>query len=209
MYLYLFFEKVILLYTKKGIDFIIFVSKMKTLIIHPEDYTTDFLETIYYGLDNKTVLRNEFSVAQVCALIESHDRVFMMGHGSPSGLFSMELSIEFSPFAVNDKMVEALSSKKNNFFIWCHADIFVRNNNLKGFSTGMFISEPDEATLYNVFIDDNALIENSNSSFSNIVSKLNMETPEEMYFKVKQQYFEQNIANPIAEYNASRLFLFQ
>ena len=53
----------------------------------------------------------------------------------------------------------------------------------------MFISEPDEATLYNVFIDDNALIENSNSSFSNIVSKLNMETPEEMYFKVKQQYF--------------------
>jgi hypothetical protein len=102
---------------KMGIDFIIFVSNMKTLIIHPEDYTTDFLETIYYGLDNKTVLRNEFSVAQVCALIESHDRVFMMGHGSPSGLFSMGLSTEFSSFAVDHKIVKALSSKKNNYFI--------------------------------------------------------------------------------------------
>jgi hypothetical protein len=94
-----------------GIDFIIFVSNMKTLIIHPEDYTTDFLETIYYRLDNKTVLRNEFSVAQVCALIESHDRVFMMGHGSPSGLFSMGLSTEFSSFAVDHKMVKALLRK--------------------------------------------------------------------------------------------------
>jgi len=186
-----------------------FTKNMKTLIIHPEDYTTDFLEPIYYGLDNKTVLRKEFSVAHICALIKSHDRVLMMGHGSPSGLFSMGLSTEFSSFAINDKMVEALSSKMNNFFIWCHADVFVRNNNLKGFSTGMFISEPEEATLYNVFIDDNALIENSNSSFSKIVSKLNMETPEEMYFKVKKQYLEQNIANPIVEYNASRLFLFQ
>jgi hypothetical protein len=120
----------------------------------------------------------------------------------------MGLSTEFSSFAVDHKMVKALSSKKNNYFIWCHADMFVRNNNLKGFSTGMFISEPDEATLCNVWIDDNVLIENSNSSFSNIVSKLNMETSEEMYFKVKQQYFEQNTANPIAEYNASRLFFF-
>jgi hypothetical protein len=209
MYWALTSKKVILLCAKKTNDYVNFVLNMKTLIIHPEDYTTDFLEPIYDRLDNKTVLRKEFSVAQVCALIESHDRVLMMGHGSPSGLFSMGLSTEFSSFAVNDKMVEALSSKKNNFFIWCHADIFVRNNNLKGFSTGMFISEPEEATLYNVFIDDNALIENSNSSFSKIVSKLIMETPEEMYFKVKQQYLEQNIANPIVEYNASRLFLFQ
>lgn len=182
---------------------------MKTLVIHPKDYTTDFLEPIYNRLENKTVLRDEFSVSHVCALIESHDRVLMMGHGSPSGLFSMGLSTDFSTFAVNDKMVEALSSKKNNIFIWCHADIFVRNNKLKGFSTGMFISEPLEATLCNVAIDDNTQITNSNSSFSKIFSKLNMATPEEMYFKVKQQYLEQNIANPIVEYNASRLFLFQ
>ncbi len=182
---------------------------MKTLIIHPKDYTTDFLEPIYYGLNDKTVLREDFSMDHLSALIENHDRVLMMGHGSPNGLFSMGLTTDHSTFVIDNRLVEILAKKSNNVFIWCHADVFVRSNNLKGFSTGMFISEPLEALLYKVQVDSKKQIEVSNTSFAAIVSKSILVPQEEMHLKVQQQYRAQNIENPVAVFNASRLFLFQ
>ena len=38
-----------------------------------------------------------------------------------------------------------LKKKDNSVFIWCNADQFVNRYNLKGFYTGMFISEVMEA----------------------------------------------------------------
>ena len=64
---------------------------MKTLIIHPEDPTTEFLSQIYARLTNKTVITGDISKSEVPKLIESHDRVLMLGHGSPYGLLSIDM----------------------------------------------------------------------------------------------------------------------
>ena len=56
---------------------------MKSLIIHPEDPTTDFLIPIYERLKNKTIIKGGVSKSELQELIESHDRVLMLGHGSP------------------------------------------------------------------------------------------------------------------------------
>jgi len=61
---------------------------MKDLIIHPDDPTTTFLSQIYAQLTNKTVIRGGISKSEIPKLIESHDRVLLLGHGSPYGLLS-------------------------------------------------------------------------------------------------------------------------
>ena len=48
-------------------------------------------------------------------------------------------------------MVESISKKTDNVFIWCFADQFVKNNGMDGFCTGMFISEMEEAWYYDFY----------------------------------------------------------
>ena len=62
---------------------------MKTLIIHPNDRSTDFLKPIYAGIKNKTVLNKNVSENTLRQEIQTHDQILMMGHGSPSGLFNV------------------------------------------------------------------------------------------------------------------------
>jgi len=59
----------------------------------------------------------------------------MMGHGYPGGLFFT---------AINSSMVYLLR-QKDCVCIWCNADQFVEKYGLRGFYTGMFISEVGEA----------------------------------------------------------------
>ena len=58
---------------------------MKTLIIHPQDPSTTFLSPIYANLRNKTVIKSGITKSELRELIVSHDRVLMLGHGSPYG----------------------------------------------------------------------------------------------------------------------------
>jgi len=56
---------------------------MRTLFVHPEDHTTEFLITIYANLNKKTVIKGGVSKYELRELIEAHDMVLMLGHGSP------------------------------------------------------------------------------------------------------------------------------
>jgi hypothetical protein len=56
---------------------------MKNLIIHPKDYTTRFLSPIYAPLKNKTFIDVGVTKSELQKIIENHDRVIMLGHGSP------------------------------------------------------------------------------------------------------------------------------
>ena len=56
---------------------------MKTLIVHPEDPTTNFLSQIYAPLPNKTVVKGGTTKSELRSMIESNDRILMLGHGSP------------------------------------------------------------------------------------------------------------------------------
>ena len=60
---------------------------MKTLVIHPEDKSTDFLNPIYYGRDWTVI--TEGTKDEVRWAIDEHDHIIMMGHGTPQGLLSV------------------------------------------------------------------------------------------------------------------------
>lgn len=78
-------------------------------------------------------------------LIESHDRVLMLGHGSPWGLLSTGQFPDAGLFIIDESMVLPLQNKTNSVFIWCNADQFVQRHGLSGLNSGMFISEVLEA----------------------------------------------------------------
>ena len=135
---------------------------MKTLIVHPEDPTTTFLSTIYANLKNKTVVRGDASKLELRELIESHDRVLMLDHGSPWGLMNVGQFTEAGSYIIDDSMVLPLKNKNNNLFIWCEADQFVLRHRLTGLNSGMFISQDTEASYYGFNDIDCNMIDQSN-----------------------------------------------
>ena len=120
---------------------------MKTLVIHPEDSSTWFLKRVYENIEDVTVVTGNVSKNEVRSMVRDHDRIMMMGHGSPGGLFSVGNfpSVTGNGYIIDESFVELLSTKKDSVYIWCNADQFVDRFELKGFYTGMFISEVGEA----------------------------------------------------------------
>lgn len=53
---------------------------MKTLVIHPQDPTTDFLCNIYSDKD-WSIINSHVSSRVLKESIKSHDRIVMLGHG--------------------------------------------------------------------------------------------------------------------------------
>ena len=143
---------------------------MKTLIIHPEDKTTDFPKPIYSEITDATVITNNISKDGVRELIQQHDRIIMLGHGSRVGLFSVGKFDEWI-YIIDDTMVEALSNKPNNIYIWCNSDKFIEQHpTLQGFYSGMFISEVGEARMYNINASQD-IVDKSNNLFAEIMGK--------------------------------------
>jgi hypothetical protein len=130
---------------------------MRTLIIHPKDSTTDFLIDIYAdkGWD---LINTEPSNKKLKEDIKSHDRIVMLGHGTKHGL------IGFNKLIISSKLVYLLREKEC-VFVWCNANEFVEKYKLKGFYTGMFISEDIEANMFNVKTNQQ-FINQSNEDFA-------------------------------------------
>jgi hypothetical protein len=169
---------------------------MKTLVIHPKDVTTDFLNPIYSNR-SWTVINSKVSHKAIKAAIKEHERIVMLGHGTEQGL----LGFDGYGFAINSSMVYALRNKLG-VYIWCNAHVFVRKHNLKGFYTGMFISERDEAMYCAVYLATDKHVSESNTLFANCVKNAIDST--DMLGNVLKSYNEIN--NPVVNYNRDRLF---
>jgi hypothetical protein len=166
---------------------------MKTLVIHPEDETTDFLSEIYSD-KNWTVIRDNVSKKLLKESIKSHDRIVMLGHGTEGGLFGHK-----NRFVINPSMVYLLRDKLC-VCIWCNADVFFEKYNLKGFYTGMIISELEEAIMYCV---DTSMqdIDLSNESFSMAIKESIDEV--DMLKNVNKLY---NNVNAVTDFNKNNLY---
>jgi hypothetical protein len=178
----------------------------KTLIIHPKDRSTKFLDIVYNPIPNKTVITGGISRDEVLELIKEHDRVMMMGHGSPNGLFSVGQFWGSYGMVIDERAVELLKEKNNSVFIWCNADQFVRKHNLKGFFSGMFISEVSEAGYCAVYGTDQEIIDESNYGFCNIIAKYINEDTLTIHNNVVKEYGVIAETNPVAFYNNNRLY---
>lgn len=179
---------------------------MNQLIIHPKDSSTDFLKVAYQTVKHKTVVSGIKTKNEVANMIESHKRIMMMGHGSPMGLFSVnEFPVENKKI-IDNSMVEILKTKEENIYIWCDADQFVKEHGLKGFFTGMFISEVIEAYCCDIPDPDEDVVDASNVAFCEILSKYIHGTKESIYENVRREYAVIAESNPIARFNYERLY---
>jgi len=176
---------------------------MKTLVIHIQDTSTDFLKPIYDLTAKVTVVRTNLSAKVMNDLIEEHDRIIMLGHGSDNGLFG-----DAGGMIIGAENVPALANKDNSIFIWCHASDFVARWGLRGFSTGMFISEVGEALFCNVgkqlsraiLLED---VEASNDEFAWIVGQnIDLNDPKELLTAVKSEY---DLQTEVCNYNRNLL----
>jgi hypothetical protein len=179
---------------------------MKTLIIHPQDSSTSFLDIVYENVQDKTLITGGVSKSEVIKLIMEHDRVMMMGHGSPGGLFAVGQFGNSGAYIIDQSMVPYLRDKTDNVFIWCNADKFVDVFKLKGFYSGMFISEVGEANYCGLPGMSQEVVDESNYGFVNIIAKYINEDKELIHENVKKEYGMIAENNPVALYNNNRLY---
>jgi hypothetical protein len=185
---------------------------MKTLVIHPQDRSTDFLTPIYMNLksfpdfDDVTIIRGGMTKDEVDEQIEQHDRIMMMGHGSPGGLFSIGQFTDNPGFIIDHTTVPLLQDKEC-IFIWCNADRFVEANDLKGLYSGMFISEVLEAIYCGLSGTQQDIVTESNDYFAKELGSVSERSLDEMYQHIKYTYGMLAEGNVVAEYNHNRLYL--
>lgn len=121
--------------------------KSNTLVIHPRDLTTDCLSVIYEGRDWDVIRDYNTTHEEIRQAIESHDRIIMLGHGSPFGLLAGADTkfgfVRFDHYIVDDKHAAALRGKET-ISIWCHSNEYFKRHKLTGLHTGMIISEVGE-----------------------------------------------------------------
>lgn len=178
---------------------------MKTLVIHPEDHTTEFLTAIYATLKNKTVAKGGILKTELREMIEKHERILMLGHGSPYGLLSRGQFPHAGLYVVDELMVSTLKNKSNCIFIWCYADQFVKRHRLSGLCTGMFISELGEAAYWKFEGITQGMISESNERFASIVSKYINEPLDILCYKLLIEYKLLAKTNAIANFNLERI----
>lgn len=184
---------------------------MNTLIIHPEDSTTTFLDPIYRDIPNQTRIQGHRSKEEVLDLIQAHDRVLMMGHGTSLGLLSMNKftirNFGWSFYIIDEMAVRLLQAKKDSLFIWCHADQFVGEYALSGFFTGMFVSEVGEANTYGLPGVSQEQVDESNARFAEVVSQCLHLPILALWQQVRLGYGQlAQAGNPVAQYNHERLY---
>lgn len=179
---------------------------MKTLIIHPKDESTSFLDIIYKNIENKTVITGGISKTDVIKEITNHDRIMMMGHGSPGGLFAVGQFQNSGAYIIDQTTVPYLRDKLESVFIWCNADKFVDMYKLRGFYSGMFISEVGEAYYCGLPGTEQDQVDESNYGFCNIIAKYINEGKDFIHENVTKEYGIIAENNPVAFYNNNRLY---
>ena len=91
----------------------------KILVIHPDDRSTDCLKLIYKDRTDMDVI-NDFrniSEKELINIISKYDKIIMLGHGTPGGLFD----VQKGGYLINSNFVPVLKEKET-ISISCHSD---------------------------------------------------------------------------------------
>jgi len=164
------------------------------LVIHPQDPSTSFLSTIYDGR-GWNVITQTLPAEELQRAIEKHDRIVMLGHGTPDGLLNPR-----GGFLIDTEFGELLKYK-TCVSIWCHAVYYTIAHRIGGLCTGMIVSEESESIVFNLPTEQN-LIDESNEMFASAVRKHIFTTnPAE---KIRKDY--NSDTNPIIQYNRRNIF---
>jgi hypothetical protein len=116
-----------------------------TLVIHLNDPSTEFLKLVYEGKGYNVINDGTFDDKQLLKELKSHEKIIMMGHGTPTGLINpqKELYSVLSGYFINKDHIDILKEKET-ISIWCWSDRFFKKYQIPGFHTGVIISETAE-----------------------------------------------------------------
>lgn len=175
-----------------------------TLVIHPEDETTACLKALYKDKDWDVISDIHTSDKEVREAIQSHDRIIMLGHGTPQGLLCSDGSDRFARYIIDTSHGE-LFKGKDTFSVWCNSDRYFRALGLHGFHTGMIISEVGEEWV--VFgsapLDDTEMRWNMEDFCRAVAEGIEL-TPEQCKAHILEQY---NRLDAVTIYNRTNLFV--
>lgn len=117
------------------------------IVVHPQDPGTRFLHLIYEGLEGIRFFDSPCQRPQILEAIREAPRdemILLLGRGTPYGLLGG---------LIGDEDAELLRDRPNLVGIWHYASTFALRHGLKGFFSGMFISEWYEAEANGVKTD--------------------------------------------------------
>ena len=120
-----------------------------TLVIHPYDPSTEMLKYVYEGHCFDVMNDPSPTEETLKEAIAIHDTIIMLGHGTGMGLAYPSAIHGFKPgpngklFMIDDSFAPLLKDKKT-ISMWCFSDLYFKRNYIKGFHTGMIISERQE-----------------------------------------------------------------
>jgi len=178
---------------------------MNTLVIHPKDKTTDFLSLIYKDKNYDVVTDYETleDKHRLKELIYEHDKIIILGHGTPMGL----LNPRKGGYIIDDSFADFLNEREV-VSIWCYSDQFFKRNNIynEQFHTGMIISETLEQLLVlgDIYLNKEQQLENM-EFFSILVGECIDQSPEEMKDHILENYTSED---PVTQFNRESILVF-
>lgn len=117
----------------KSTGFLDKLNKSNTLVVHCADKSTDMLAQVYEGKGWDVLRDGNIDKDELHKLIESHDRLIFLGHGTSSGLINVQ-----GGGTVIGPTEAPLLKDKNIFAIWCNADKYFKQHNI---GHGCFITK--------------------------------------------------------------------
>lgn len=172
----------------------------RVLVIHPDDRSTDFLKLIYKDKDYDVINDPRLSKDFIKEQIKKHDKIIMMGHGTPGGLMNTTLG----GYLIDDSFAPLLKEKES-ISIWCNSDGFFKRFGIKGFHTGMVISETYEAEyiLGRCPFTKREMLDNM-EYFATVVGKCIDKSPLEMQEYILDNYVGED---EVTKFNRSRMLV--
>ena len=113
------------------------------IVVHPNDPSTKMLSLIYEDIKDVTFFDSRKQREEILMAIAAAPReepILLLGHGCPNGLLDMRYGL-----VIKDEDAGILKDRPNLVGIWCYASSYAYHHGLKGFFSGMFISEEPEA----------------------------------------------------------------
>lgn len=179
------------------------------LVIHPADSTTSMLTALYSGqayhlLDQQS---GSHEIRTRIRLAPPHERIMILGHGCPRGLFSKNFdnASSYDRLIINHRHTYHLRRHGGNLIgIWCHARLFAEKERLHGLFSGMIISEPEEAQEYGLITTPQELDTVNTSLFTQLRALLDASTPLHQIPRLITQ--ANNFHTPLADFNYNNFF---
>lgn len=179
------------------------MKQIKTLVVHPDDRSTDFLKVIYAGLPNCNVMTSG-TIWEIDLAIQAADQVILLGHGTKHGLLSLN-KFKGGMYCIDHQSAPLLHGKKV-IGIWCYCSDYMKEHGIENcFSSGMFISEVLEANYCGLPGYTKDQIDQQCMYFCDLVAAgIDLPTPQ-LYDFVNDEFGEAALYCKITDYNHRRL----